>query len=290
MIPLPGRSPRCASNHPRRCRASGSVSTPEAQRRPRERPADREHRIGRPRCELLGDVLDHALVRRRGGREHGHAVRQGADELGEPPVVGAEVVPTVRDAVRLVHDEHAHPGDQRRQLLVAEPRVVEPLGGDQQDVDLVAGERGLRVRPLVRVRRVDRHRATPARPRRPPGRASGEQRGTRARSVRHRADGAAAVARKYTADLPHPVRCTTRARCRCSTSAEIASSCPGWNTASGRPVRAARAPALPQRCRRTAVRWWSPCPHAVSTDRRNQPRPSRLWTVPGRTPLLVGDQ
>lgn len=49
------------------------------------------------------------------------------------------------------------------------------------------------------------------------------------------------VARKYTADLPHPVRCTTRARCRCSTRAEIASSWPGWNTASGRPVSAASA-------------------------------------------------
>ncbi len=48
------------------------------------------------------------------------------------------------------------------------------------------------------------------------------------------------VATKYTADLPHPVRCTTSARRRPSTSASIASNCPSWNSASSRPTRVRR--------------------------------------------------
>src|SRR5690625_3352540 len=50
-----------------------------------------------------------------------------------------------------------------------------------------------------------------------------------------------AVATKYTADLPHPVRWTTSTRSRRSTSASIASYCPSRKSASGRPTRVARA-------------------------------------------------
>src|SRR5699024_10893169 len=51
--------------------------------------------------------------------------------------------------------------------------------------------------------------------------------------------------RKYTADLPQPVRWTTSTRRCCSTSAEIASNWPARKSASARPVRsfsAVRAP------------------------------------------------
>ena len=41
-----------------------------------------------------------------------------------------------------------------------------------------------------------------------------------------------AVARKYTADLPHPVRCTTSARRRSTTSARIAAHWSGRSVAS----------------------------------------------------------
>ena len=54
------------------------------------------------------------------------------------------------------------------------------------------------------------------------------------------------VVRKYTALLPHPVRCTTSTLARASTSASIASRCPSRKTASGRPVN-----------NRSASRRWS---------------------------------
>ena len=41
---------------------------------------------------------------------------------------------------------------------------------------------------------------------------------------------------KYTADLPQPVRCTTRARRPPSTRASIASNWPSWNSAAGCPT------------------------------------------------------
>ncbi len=64
----------------------------------------------------------------------------------------------VADAMCLVDDEKTDPRHQLRQLLVAERRVVEPLGRDQQHVDLVAVELREHISPLVRVRRVDRDR------------------------------------------------------------------------------------------------------------------------------------
>ncbi len=68
-------------------------------------------------------------------------------------------MPPVTDAVRLVDDEHADPPHERRQLLLAERGVVEPLGRHEQHVDLVAVELREHVAPCVGVRRVDRHSA-----------------------------------------------------------------------------------------------------------------------------------
>ncbi len=125
----------------------GQLEHAQPQRCTGQRAADREHLTG---CaELFGDVDDHALVCccRRG--EHWQVSRQCSNELSEATVVGPEVVTPVGDAVRLVDDEHAHPCDQVGQLLVAEPGVVEPLRRDQQDIDLVSGQLGPGLVPLV---------------------------------------------------------------------------------------------------------------------------------------------
>ena len=53
--------------------------------------------------------------------------------------------------MRLVDDHQAAAGDQPGQLLLAEPRVGQPLGRDQQDVDVVGGEARGDVVPLGHV-------------------------------------------------------------------------------------------------------------------------------------------
>ena len=117
--------------------------------------------LGAAGVELLGDVRHDPAVGRRGGREHRHAGGHARDEVAQASVVGAEVVAPVADAVRLVDDEQSDARDELRQLLVAERRVVEPLGRHQQHVDLVAVELGEHVAPLVRVGGVDLHRPHP---------------------------------------------------------------------------------------------------------------------------------
>ena len=120
---------------------------------------------GAHRCpagaQLLDDVVDHPCVggRRRG--EHRPAGRQVGQQVADPAVVGPEVVPPVADAVRLV--DHQQPGrlGKPRQLLVAEPRVVEPLRADQEQVDLVGRERRGHLGPLVGVRGVHGHGPQP---------------------------------------------------------------------------------------------------------------------------------
>ena len=118
-----------------------------------------------PAPELLDDVGDHPRVGGGRGGEHRAAGRQVGEQVADPPVVGPEVVAPVADAVRLVDDEQPGRLGQPGQLLVAEPRVVEPLGAHQQQVDLVGGQRGGHLGPLVGVGGVHRHRAQPG----PPG-------------------------------------------------------------------------------------------------------------------------
>ena len=158
MMPLPGRSDRWLSSQPRRSRDVGRVSEPSRRelraseprsvRTPSSRAAD---------AELLGHVGDDPRVGGGRGGQDGDAVGHRGDEVGEAAVVGPEVVPPVGDAVRLVDHEQAHPLAQHRQLLLAEARIGEPLGRDQQDVDVVGGQPCPHVVPLVRVGRVDGH-------------------------------------------------------------------------------------------------------------------------------------
>ena len=106
-------------------------------------------------AELAGDVGDDAVVRGGGARQDRHAGRQQLEHAGDAPVVGSEVVAPVADAVGLVDDEQTAAGTDDREHLGAEAAVGEPLGRDQQEVDLVAIDRVLHVGPLGLVRRVE---------------------------------------------------------------------------------------------------------------------------------------
>ena len=137
---------------------------PQPQRLPVERAAQHEHAgalVGRgvePAAELLGDVGGHPGVGGRGGGQHRDAVGQVAQQGPDPAVVGPEVVAPVGDAVRLVDHQQARRGGQPGQHLVAEARVVEPLGAHQQHVDLAGVDRVVDRLPLLDVGGVDRHR------------------------------------------------------------------------------------------------------------------------------------
>jgi hypothetical protein len=59
--------------------------------------------------QLIDDILDHAVVRRRRGRQHRNIGWQPANDPDDPPVVGPKVMPPIGDAVSLVHDEQPNP-------------------------------------------------------------------------------------------------------------------------------------------------------------------------------------
>lgn len=99
-------------------------------------------------AQLLSDVAGDALVGRGRGGQDGGVDRQIGQQGTDTSVVRAEVVAPVRDAVGLVDDDQAGVRGQVGQDLLAEDRVVEPLWGDQEDVDLAGGDTGLDLGPL----------------------------------------------------------------------------------------------------------------------------------------------
>ena len=129
----------------------------EPQRLPVQRATQHENTL----AHLLGDVRGHPLVGGGGRREHRDAVGEVGQQRTDPAVVGPEVVPPVGDAVGLVDHQQAALGRQPRQHRVAELRVVEPLGRDQQDVHLARMDGLLDRDPVLGVGRVDRHRPDP---------------------------------------------------------------------------------------------------------------------------------
>ena len=157
-MPLPGCSARWSASQASRCSAVVSRTTPSLSvsrsRLPRSTSGPSSCRD-----QLLGDVVGDALVGGRGGRQHRDAVGQLGEQGADPAVVGAEVVAPVGDAVRLVDHQQAAGRRQPRQHLVAEPRVVEPLGADEEHVDLAALDRRVGLLPLLHVGGVDGDRS-----------------------------------------------------------------------------------------------------------------------------------
>ena len=113
-----------------------------------------------PLPQLGGDVVDDPVVGGRRGRQHAGVAEVGEDVL-DPAVVGPEVVAPVGDAVGLVDHDHADACSEEGPDPFAEPGVVEALGADEQQVDLVGGHRAFDLVPLVDVRAVDRGRPDP---------------------------------------------------------------------------------------------------------------------------------
>ena len=154
-MPTPGCSARWSASQASRCSAVLSRTTPSR--------SDSRSRLPRSTStsvpELLGDVVGHPGVGRRGRRQHRDAVGQVGQQGADPAVVGPEVVAPVGDAVRLVDHEQPAGRGQPRQHLVAEAGVVEPLGADQQHVDLAGADRVVDRLPRLDVGGVDRHRA-----------------------------------------------------------------------------------------------------------------------------------
>ncbi len=82
-------------------------------------------------------------------------MRQLLEEPPEPPVVGPEVVAPVGDAVGLVADQRERLRLHRVEDAAAEPGVGEPLGRNEQQVDLIASDLFLGLGPAIDVGRVD---------------------------------------------------------------------------------------------------------------------------------------
>ena len=101
---------------------------------------------GRP--QLLSDIGADPGVGSRRRRQDRGVRRQAGQQGADAPVVRAEVVSPVRDAVGLVDDDKRGARSQVGQNLIAEDRVVEALRGDQQNIDLTSAHLVLNLIPL----------------------------------------------------------------------------------------------------------------------------------------------
>ena len=108
------------------------------------------------RAELGADVGDDAVVGRCRAAEDRDLGGQAVDEGAQPPVVGAKIVPPVRDAMHLVDDQQPRILQQHREPAGDELLVGEAFGGHQQQIDLVAVELVPQTIVVVGVGRVDR--------------------------------------------------------------------------------------------------------------------------------------
>jgi hypothetical protein len=150
------RQPRRQPGQP--VRATRQVDHLEAQARAPQRAAVGAQLARVAHAELVRNVGHHAVVRGGGRAEHGDAGGQPLEHLGQPTVVRAKVVAPIGDAVRLVDGEQADSLGEQRQHRLAELRVVQALGADEQQVDRVVGEQPADLLPRAAVGRVDRVR------------------------------------------------------------------------------------------------------------------------------------
>ena len=107
------------------------------------------------RAELRGDIGRHAVVGSGGGRKERDRCRQPLRDPDDAPVVGAEVVAPIRDAMRFVHDQQADTQPDARQGRRQEPLVGQAFRRNEQHVDFVGLEAALDCLPVLRILTVD---------------------------------------------------------------------------------------------------------------------------------------
>jgi hypothetical protein len=123
----------------------------EVQRFPFQRAPQHQHVV----AELVGDIGAHPGVGRGGGGQDRRAGHQVGDGVADAAVIGAEVVAPVGDAVGLVDHQHPHAADEVGEHVGPEAGVVEPLRGDEQQVDLSGFDLLFDGLPVVPVGAVD---------------------------------------------------------------------------------------------------------------------------------------
>src|SRR5699024_8729914 len=84
--------------------------------------------------KLFGHVVSDSFVRGGGRGQYRNTIGQIVQQGTDTPVVGAEIMPPVGDAVSFVDDDQPRPCGEFGQDPVAKLRVVEAFGADQQHV------------------------------------------------------------------------------------------------------------------------------------------------------------
>ena len=112
-------------------------------------------------AKLRHHIIDDAVVRRRRRRQHRQRRRKKFEQLRDAPVIGTEVVPPIRDAVRLIDDEQPDIPADRDEHVLPERVIGQPFRRDQQHIDLIPPHRRNHRLPIIRIRRIDRRRPKP---------------------------------------------------------------------------------------------------------------------------------
>ena len=102
-------------------------------------------------AELGGHVQGHPFVGGRRGRQDRSSRVECLKDVGDPSVVGTEVVTPVGHGMGLVDDQKPEPAGHLVKHPAAEPGVGQPLGRDQQNIELVGTQRSLNLRPGIDV-------------------------------------------------------------------------------------------------------------------------------------------
>jgi len=112
-------------------------------------------------AELSSHVQRHAGVGGRRRRENRSLGVERPQDVGNAPVVRAEVVPPVGDGMCFVDDQQPEPAGELVEDAAPKSRVGQPLGRDQKDVELIRSQGSLDPRPCVDVRGVQCRRPKP---------------------------------------------------------------------------------------------------------------------------------